>query len=357
MAELQRRKLQVKALLKAISPAAPVSPPVSPNEMARREKAAKEAEANLLAGEKPIVTPSPKGSKKRRTAMPAVIAAPALPTPNSNEEANEFLLPHKAKELVAIEAKRARESAERDRKAAAEKDRKAAIDAAFFEEIRTTATRIPERSFSALLTKVNALSFNPADVGVELNLGQTKEQYVAQERPKIPKYIKDLEKMVPQVFEFGTESNNTVRMNQIVCESINKEVLFLHVKNYILPLILLYIDSRGIEVQNLPVVELRKEAVVIDFGKGPDYLHLTIHTNPELCGKGTLGAFHARSDNGMKLRRYRIDTTGFEEIYKKGLTTDEEIRLMNYTMTLIRKLWRTSAGGGYRRTRKIKRIH
>ena len=360
-AELQRRRLQAKLLLKAVSPKAPVSSLVSPNAVAK----SKEAERELLEeekAEKPIVTPSPKGSKKKkRHALAAanVAPAPSVTTPNRNEEANEFLLPHRWKKLVAFENGRARESAERyaerEKEFAAKRDKKVAQDAAFFEEISTTAARIPEHRFGTLLTKVNALSFNPMDVGIDVGLGQTKEQYIAQERPKIPTFIKLLENMVPQVFEFGTESNSAMEMNQIVCESINKEILFLHVKNYILPLILFYINSREIEVQTLPVVEIRKEAVVIDFGKGPNYLHLTIHTNPELCGKGTLGAFHARSDDGTKLRRYRIDKMGFEEIYRQGLTTDEEIRLMNYTMTLIRKLWRTPAGGGYR-TRKIKRM-
>jgi hypothetical protein len=159
--------------------------------------------------------------------------------------------------------------------------------------------------------------------------------------------------MIPQVLELKTESENATKMNQILCDTMEREPLYLVLKNYILPLILLYVYQRRIDIQTLPVVELREEAVVIDFGKGEDYLHVTIHTDKRLCGKGTRGAFHARA--GPRVRRYRIDMSRFEEISKTGPISDEEVRLMNYTMTLIRKLWNFAPGGGFRKTRKIKR--
>jgi len=201
------------------------------------------------------------------------------------------------------------------------------------------------------------LVFNPdsLNVGFELPLGKSKEQYIDEEKLKLPTFINRLQNMIPTVFDLKSEDKNADKMNQILCDSMNKQKLFINIKNYILPQILLYIHMRRIELQTLPVVEIREEAVVIDFGKGPDYLHVTIHTDKRLCGKGTIGAFHARA--GDRVRRYRIDMKSFGEIFREGPISDEEVRLINFTMTLIRKLWNFVPGGGYRRTRKIKRTH
>jgi hypothetical protein len=210
-AELQRRKLQAKLLLKAVSPKAPVSSLVSPNAVAKSAAAERELlEEEKLEKEKKIIeTPSPKGSKRNAlVAAAAEVAASettasAPSSTNSNEEAPEFLLPYTARRFAAfVRAQaQARESEER-RRVAAEREREAAAlreseeqkKRDIYEEIKTTAERIPNVEFKMLLTRVNELIFNPdsLNVGYDLPLGISKEQYINQEKTKIPSSINRL---------------------------------------------------------------------------------------------------------------------------------------------------------------------
>jgi hypothetical protein len=351
-----RRRLQARLFLKSLNAA--LTPVVSPNEKAREkaEAESRESAKKLLEEEAAEAKAKANAEKlaleKRKKSSITPPTSLEISTPSTvSEEAIE----HNVNESVASEEEPAAAAAAGE----AHEFRKE-MARQFHVEISNTLERIADGSFKTLLARVNALTFDPEsmNVGFALGLGMNKAKYISEQKPRITSFLKRLERMIPPVFELKRESENAQEMNRIVCDSIDKNTLFLTIKNYILPLILLFINLRGIDVEKIPTVESRKEAVVIDFGKGPSHLHMTIHTDRRLCTEGSIGAVHARDDNKTKLRRYRIDKAGFNEIEKRGkASSPEEIILMNYTMTLLRALWRNAPGGGYSRTRKIKRTH